>query len=110
MSEEGGGGSSKGGAIHSAVGFILFLIVAVYGVQIYLNKPEERPVVACYLPYQGVRLVTVSVPKILLPRDHDIPLEWSVRSAKFNKACVCELASWDLLTDGRRARVPYACK
>lgn len=99
-----------GGAIKTVGGFLLFIALIVYVLQVYLNKPENRPIVACWVPYQVARLALVEVPKIVLVRDHDIPLANAYRVARFNQGCICTMSHWDLLTDHRQPHLPFTCQ
>jgi hypothetical protein len=108
--EGGGGGGGKSGAIHTGVGLVIFIALCVFGLQIYLNKPADRPIVACWMPYQAVRMVIVELPKMVLPRDQDIPLKNSRRAVMFNYACICGLQNSSLLNPKREDNGRVNCK
>jgi hypothetical protein len=105
--DHGGGGGRRGISIF---GGIVLLVLVLYGAQIYLNPPYARPVVVCWLPYQITRLVLVEAPKLVLPRDPEIPLDNSLRVARWNRECTCFLSGQNLLTGGQKPNLPFSCK
>lgn len=90
-------------------GAILLVVLVILGAQLYLNPPHARSVVACWAPHQVSWLALVELPKILRPRDADIPLENAARVSRWNRQCVCMVSGWTWLTDGKPPNVPYSC-
>lgn len=82
------GGGRRGGP-SSIVGVIFVLLLAVYILQVYLNKPEDRPAAACWAPYRALWVGMVEVPKLALPRDPEVALAGARKAAAFNTRCIC---------------------
>lgn len=106
MADESRGGRRAGVGI---VGGIFLLALGILGAQLYLNPPHARPVVACWVPYQVTRLALVETPKLLRPRDAEIPLDNSLRVSRWNRECICMVSGWTWLTDGKRPNLPFSC-
>lgn len=100
MSDEGQGGGGHGGAIRTGFGLFLFIALIVYALQIYLNKPEDRPAAACWPLYKSFWLAGVAIPKLVLPRDPEIALGAARRVASFNKSCICFVTKGKFLNEG----------
>lgn len=93
----------------SMVGWVFLIGAVIFGLQIYLNPPHARPVVICWLPYQIERLVLVEAPKLFLPREPEIPLDNSLKIARWNRSCTCFMASQSLITGGKSPNLPFSC-
>lgn len=99
----------RGGAIKSGFGAFLFVALCVFALQVYLNKPEDRPAVMCWAPYKVFWLLGSELPKIVLVRDPEIALAGARKAAAFNTGCICFLTKAKLFNEGSNGgRVP--CK
>jgi hypothetical protein len=86
--------SNESGERHHSRAFtgfslIMLILFVVYILQIYLNKPEDRPSTTCWAPYKALKFAMVDIPKIFLPHAPEVALGGAYRAVAFNEACTC---------------------
>ncbi|MEQ9223812.1 MAG: hypothetical protein RJQ08_11605 [Salinisphaeraceae bacterium] len=66
----------------------LILAVIVLGAQLYLNKPEDRSIVACWPLYLGYKAIVVDVWQLILPKEHRFHLKGIAHTSWMHDQCL----------------------
>lgn len=101
MKDDDSSSSSSGGRV-SAISYlflsIIGLVLVVTPIQVYLNEPKDRPIVACYNASKLHSFFWILPLKIFTPQDSVTILDHSLDVQDTYRRCVNTLRDWDWLT------------
>lgn|SRR5690606_31247889 len=89
---------NKMGAVRYLLFSIVALVVIVTPIQVYLNKPADRPIVACYNISKLHSFFWVMPWRIFAPKDEITKLDHSLDVQRTYRKCVNTLNEWNWLT------------